>query len=367
MNKIKELSELVLRAQEAYYNLDPIMSDAEYDALHDELKRLNPEAQAVVRIGAAPISQSPWEKRPHEIPMGSLSKVTTVDEFEEWVKGIGDTEYFITDKFDGISLECIYDEGIFQHAVTRGDGIVGEDVTKNATYIPNIPKTITIKSRVSVRGEVILTKKAFKDHFSSKYANTRNTVAGKIRDTKEGTVAAVHFKFIAFDLIGINTESFDAMFKELKRFGFESPDFHVSGNHHKVYEEYLKRKNDREALDYDIDGCVINVNERTKFLELGNENSRPLGAVAFKFDPAMAVSKILDVKWFTGSTGRVSPVAIIDPVNVQGVVISRVSLQNKEAMLNLKLFKGARVLVSRRNDVIPYLQENLDINSQDEF
>lgn len=357
---IEELETLIKKAAEAYYNLDPIMADAEYDELCERLKTMKPGSYELTRVGFTPDSKSSLAKVDHIIPMGSLNKVTSESELIEWASKFSNAEFYITHKMDGCSLELVYEDGHLKCAVTRGDGYTGEDVSATAFKIPSIPKTINKPSAI-IRGEIIILKETFERHFAKDYANARNTATGKLRDISGND--ASHLSFVAFDIITDNKfDTLEDKMDYISKQGFSTPHLKYRGNIKEVISKFVLTERNRHELLYEIDGCVIQVNGLNTFDAAGEHNLRPNGAIAYKFKAESTVSTISDVKWTVGPTGRVTPVAVIEPANIGGVTITNVSLQNVKVFKSLGLFKGARVLVARRNDVIPYIEENLDAN-----
>lgn len=356
--RVEELRNRLSKAREAYYNLSPIISDQEYDALLDELRRISPEDFEVKTVGAA--ATGVWKKAVHEIPMGSLNKVNEIEEFQEWCGTTEKQELIGCYKFDGSSLELVYEGGKLIRCVTRGDGLVGEDITTNAIQIPNIPKVIPINGEtVYVRGEVLMLIKTFEEKYSDKYANPRNTAAGKLRDNKSGGADCANLHFFAFNLVSKtapNTE--ENRFRALEKMGFDVSDY-IVGSMEDIIEWHKKVAENRSNLPFEIDGNVIRVNNISLQEGMGEHNMRPLGQIAWKFDPAMGITKVTDIKWQVGPTGRVTPVAVVEPVEIGGVTITNVSLHNIAMFNSLHLSQGCEVLVSRRNDVIPYIEKNL--------
>lgn len=358
---VEALRQLLKEAREGYYNLSPIISDIEYDAKKELLASLSPEDEEVKIVGASPSKHSVWEKVKHEMQMGSLNKVNEPSEFDEWVEKTGADEFVITYKLDGSSLEIVYENGSLTRCVTRGDGIIGEDITENAVNIPSIPKDIVIKEKVVVRGEVVMTKEVFISSYADKYANPRNTAAGKIRDKKNKGEDCKNLTFIAFTMMADNAPKNECdRFKILKKLGFDIPHY-LLGNKEEMKKEHEIISSNRDNIKYEIDGTVIRVNDIEAQEELGELNMRPKGQIAWKFDPQSGVTTVKAIKWQVGPTGRITPVASTEPVTIGGVTITSVSLHNIAMFNSLKLFPGCEVLVCRRNDVIPYLQENLSL------
>jgi len=368
--RVSDLKERLKVARESYYNLTPSITDQEYDALRDELAALSPEDEEVVAVGAPAPQFSVWEKVKHEIPMGSLGKANSEAEFDEWAKRMveaGATTLFATHKMDGSSMELVYEAGKLVRCVTRGDGTIGEDVTANMTKVPSVPKSLPIPADATVRGEIVMMKDVFARKYAGEYANPRNTAAGKVREKKGGGEACRDLEFMAYWVKFKNpmdqpkTMFYSMMW--LEGHGFKVPPYEATA----VTEmPHVKARRgaavtERDGVPYEIDGIVVSVNN-TELLEgLGDLNMRPRGQIAWKFDAAMGETRVTDVKWQVGNSGRITPVAVLDPVEIGGVTITNVSLHNLSLFRELALSRGCRVLVSRRNDVIPYIEKNLGI------
>jgi len=359
MSDVAEIERRLREAREAYYNLDPVLSDEDYDALKEHLRVLKPDSPEIVAVGAEPPQLSVWGKVHHEMPMGSLDKVNSSEEFIEWAGKTGADRFLITHKLDGSSLAVTYVDGTLKLAATRGDGRVGEDVTANASQIPTIPKQLKELFPVSIRGEVVMLRNVFREKYAEKYANPRNTANGKLREKKGGGEACRDLTFIAYSVSGRSFETEDEQFEWLNEAGFRVPD-HAIGGAEGVCLQHDVIMSERQEIPYDIDGSVIRVNDMKLQKSLGELNMRPRGQIAWKPEAETSVSVMKDVVWQVGPTGRVSPVAIVEPVKIGGVTIERVSLHNLKMFRELNLWRGCRVMISRRNDVIPYVEENLD-------
>lgn len=361
--RAEELSLILREAQEAYYNLQPKISDQEYDALADELKRLRPEDPAIKNVGAPTTQLSVWEKVPHEIPMGSLDKVNSEKEFLEWANKTQAELYFITHKIDGSSMELVYKAGDLVKCVTRGDGLIGEDVTVNVSQVLSIPKKLSIPIDAVIRGEIVMFKDVFQEKYAEEYANPRNTAAGKVRDKKGGGKDCKNLEFLAYwAKIPDQPKTLFYMKMWLEQHGFQTPKS-SAGRLDLMVNEFNHAVKIRNDIPYEIDGMVISINNIEELEELGDLNMRPKGQIAWKFDAAMGITRVNDIKWQNGSSGRITCVASVDPVNIGGVTITSVSLHNLKIFKDLRLFPKCRVLVSRRNDVIPYVEKNLDNES----
>ncbi len=364
---LEERKARLKRWSDAYYNLDPEVSDQEYDAEKDAIAKIEPNAPEVLAVGAPPPKHSVWDKVEHEIAMGSLRKANSLAEFEEWVrkcKEAGASTFFITHKLDGSSMELVYVKGRLIRCVTRGDGTVGEDVTENISQVPNIPKDVKLDVDFTVRGEIVMEIATFQEHYAAEYANPRNTAAALVRKKKGGGAECKHLKFLAHGVhFNDERDRLETMLFAMKRvhsMGFECPPGAASSQVESIVHTYEAARDKRAELPYEIDGMVISVNNFKVLEAMGEVASRPLGQIAWKFDAAMAETKMVDVKWQVGLTGRVTPVAVVEPVNIGGVVVTNVSLHNLTMFRSLKLTPGCRVLISRRNDVIPYIEKNLD-------
>ncbi len=357
---LDRLEEELRAAREAYYNLNPVLSDQVYDAKRDLLKSLRPGATEATTVGATPLRVSVWEKVEHQIPMGSLDKVNTEEEFLEWATSTGTSEFVFTYKMDGSSMELVYQEGKLIRCVTRGDGKVGEDVTFNVSQIPNVPKTIPIATEeVIVRGEVVMLKQVFQEKYAGEYANPRNTANGKVREKSGGGKDCENLVFYAFRLISKSAPRDEAKrMAVLGKMGFSTPDYAL-GDAETAAKWHQSTVLVRDNIPYEIDGTVMYVNDIALQDGLGEVHMRPRGQIAYKFDSAKGITRVLDIKWQVGNSGRITPVASVAPVEIGGVTITSISLHNLTMFRELKLFQGCEVLVSRRNDVIPYIEENL--------
>lgn len=362
-DEVKQLSEELKQAREAYYNLEPMMSDSEYDSKKEKLLQLDPSNFEIKAVGAAPPSDSPWEKVHHRIPMGSLDKANTVDEFEAWVKKTGVEKFDVSHKIDGASLEIVYEDGKLVRGVTRGDGIVGEDITSNVMKMPDIPHGVEIPGISTIRGEVVMFKSVFQEKYADKYANPRNTASAKMRERKNAGEDCKNLTFLAYWIdCEIELERMCDVRHTLRRFGFKTPDWNV-GDIESIKQIFDLTAKNRPNIPYEIDGMVVSVDDLSVLSSLGEVAMRPRGQIAWKFESEKAESNVLDVVWQVGPTGRVTPVAKVKPTRIGGVTIESVSLHNIKMFSDLRLFRGCRVLIERRNDVIPYISENLDLSS----
>jgi DNA ligase (NAD+) len=371
--RAEELARRLADHRAAYYRGAPTVSDAAYDALEDELRRLAPAHPLLARVGAPPVDRE-WEKARHEIPMGSLNKVTSETELDEWLtrceellakEGRGGIAHdlFVAEKLDGLSVELIYRGGDLSDGITRGDGEVGERITSNVRRMRGVPARIAHPGRLSVRGEIILRISDRAAHFPD-YTSTRNAAAGTARRLDGG--GCEHLTVLCYDLAAEDAVAADAdaritseeaKIALLRRLGFATPHCYTgdAAAVRAVYHEYAEGK--RAALDYEIDGLVVRVNDLAVQAELGELHRRPRGAVAFKFASPVKLTTVVAVRWDTGPSGRVTPVADVLPTELVGAVVRRASLHNLGRVRELGVGVGDEVLLSRRNDVIPYIEE----------
>ena len=357
MSRISDLAEKILEARIAYYNTDTsIVSDQVFDAWIDELKLLDPTNPSVTMIGA-PLIQSEWKKAKHQIPMGSLDKVNTPAELIKWVSDKNCNSWFVTEKLDGLSIEVIYENGKLIQAITRGSGgDIGEDITINVKKMQGAVHTLSIDFTGSLRGEIIMKKSIHKKFFADK-ANPRNAASGTCK--RLDGVGVNHLDIFFYQVLGdVDFKNEVSQFNWLEREGFTTPNFWTFktsdevNDHWRAYQDH-----DRDLLDYDIDGLVVRLNDLAKQMALGDKDLRPKGAMAFKFDNEARESVIRAIVWQVGNSGRLTPVATVDPVQLVGATVTRASLYNLTYIEELGLDVGATVLVSRANDVIPRIEE----------
>ncbi len=363
--RIDDLAERIEKYRASYYAGHPEISDAAFDALEDELRELDPTHPVLAKVGSAALVTE-WEKARHEIPMGSLNKAVSEEEFRAWIarcddllakdkaKGIAG-DLFVAEKLDGISIEVIYKNGKFADAITRGDGDWGERISQNVARMKGIPAKIKDHRHLSVRGEIILRLSDMKKYFPG-VTSPRNMAAGTSK--RFDGQGCEHLTVLFYDVaehLDIKTQK--EKFDWLRSLGFATPST-AHGPAADVLALY-KRYSDqiRGSLDYEIDGLVIYANDLHLQTLLGDLNNRPRGAVAFKFASPAKVSRVADILWETGPSGRITPVAIVEPVELAGAVVRRASLHNMSNVRALGIGIGDEVLVSRRNDVIPYIEE----------
>jgi DNA ligase (NAD+) len=359
-SRIDELEGLIAQARHDYYNGTPSVADETFDAWVDELAELKADSPQVAAIGAVPVSA--WPKVPHTIPMGSLDKVNTLDEMTSWIqkagRGGGSASYeklLVTEKLDGISVSLRYVDGKFTQALTRGDGQVGEDITPNVARMQGVLRQLPEPVSVMCRGEIMLFKDDLTRHFPG-MANPRNAASGTAKRLDGKGCEHLHvLLYQALEGPEMNTEA--EQFEFLERMGFQIPFWKVTAmapgmkTPQDLWVDYQQSL--REKLPYEIDGLVVRVNDLVYQWSLGETNGRPVGQVAFKFSPitreTVAIARIDQV----GGTGRITPVAEFKPIRILGAEVARASLYNQSYIEQIGFYLGARILVSRANDVIP--------------
>lgn len=355
------MSELEAKLREAslkYYAGTPIMSDNEYDTNIELLKTIDPNNAFLAEIGSdLSISDtSKWIKEKHEYPVGSLNKVQSIEEYNKWYQKFNGKDIIIEEKLDGISIVATYENGKLISALTRGNGAQGEVITRNFIKMKNVPKTISTEYKLVVRGEIILTLSDFKTLNSiddELYKNPRNACAG-IAKRLDGKYCD-HLTFLAHgimnsDDIGLTTE-LDCL-SHLQFLDFAIVNYQIYKEVNVVYQKYIDSL--RALLDYDIDGLVIKLNE----INSDDNWEHPESQIAFKFPHQSGTSYIKDIM-LSMNGGHITPVAIIDPINIGGITVNKISLSNFELCKSRNIGIGAKVEVTRRNDVIPYIESVL--------
>lgn len=358
-SRIQELETKILKARTDYYNHQPTVSDKVFDAWVDELKTLDPKNKAVTAIGA-PVGPSEWKKAKHQIPMGSLNKVNTPEELTKWAEDVGcgsGDKFVVTEKLDGLSIEVIYENGKLVQGITRGDGETGEDITVNVAKMGGVKSQLNCNFTGSLRGEIIMKKSIHQKYFADK-ANPRNAASGTSK--RLDGVGVEHLDILFYQALGdVEFETEQQQFLWLAvDMDLQTPNWVVLRDDAKINAYWRKYQDEkRDKLDYDIDGLVVRVDDLAQQLALGEHDLRPKGAMAFKFDNETRESVIREIVWQVGNSGRLTPVATIDPVTLVGATVTRASIYNLAYIEELGLSVGATVLVARANDVIPRIEE----------
>ncbi|WP_222915941.1 NAD-dependent DNA ligase LigA [Natrinema sp. SYSU A 869] len=386
--QVELLREAIREHDRRYYvESEPLIADRTYDALFARLRDLeeafdlsHPDSPTR-SVGGEPIEE--FETVEHVAPMLSIDQSGEVEDVREFAdrvqREVGDVQYVCEPKFDGVSMEFVYEEGSLERAVTRGDGREGDDVTRNARTIGSVPQQLhgDYPDFLAVRGEVYMPKDAFQAHNRERiergeepFANPRNATAGTIRQLDPAVVAKRPLAVFYFDVLAASDLE-DSHRAELERF----PEWGLRVTDHVELAADIDEAIDyrdrlleaRDDLDYEIDGTVIKVDDREAREELGRTARHDRYAFAYKFPARAEVTPIVDVAVQVGRTGRLTPVALLEPVDVGGVTVSRASLHNPEEIAEKDVNIGDTVRVQRAGDVIPYVEEVVEKGSEGHY
>ncbi len=384
--RIKKLRELINEYRYYYHVLDEsIMSEAAADSLKHELSLLEEEYPELItpdsptqRVAGKPLDK--FTKVRHEKRMISLADVFSEEEVRDWVTrveklvpGSKIADFFTDIKMDGLACSLKYKDGVFVQAVTRGDGLVGEDVTLNVKTIENVPLKLASMegdySEVEVRGEIVIFKEDFeklneiqRKNGEAEFANPRNLAAGSIRQLDPKVAASRPLKFIAYDLVTPDSKTWHQAYETLRRLGFQT------SNEDRVFDakdmgqmfHYIQELDEyRKGLKFNTDGMVIKVNDRAVYDRLGIVGKTPRGAVAYKFPAEESTTVVRDIVISIGRTGAATPVAILDPVQVAGTTVRHASLHNADEIQRLDVRIGDTVIIYKAGDIIPQIKEVL--------
>ena len=368
-DRMKELVEKLNRYAALYYEEDaPVISDAEYDAMYDELRALEEREGYTLknspthRVGGAP--QKKFEPSRHLLRLYSLDKCKTEGEIAEWyeriVKAVGrEPEITAEYKFDGLTLNILYEGGKLVKAATRGDGVTGEEVTAQVKTIAGVPRTISYTGRIEIQGEGIMRLSALAAYNAKSdepLKNARNGAAGAIRNLDPAVTASRNLSFMAYN-IGYSDRHFASqreMHDFLVKEGFETEsDFTVLKGADAAFAFAEKVGELRPTLDFLIDGVVFKVNDTALRDEIGYTEKFPKWAIAYKFKADEMTTVLRDVVWQVSRSAKLNPLAVLDPVDIGGVTVRRATLNNYGDILKKKVKIGDRVFIRRSNDVIP--------------
>ncbi|MDY6770641.1 MAG: NAD-dependent DNA ligase LigA [Candidatus Nanohaloarchaea archaeon] len=359
-----------------YVENDPVISDKAYDTLYHRLEELEDRFDLqdpnspTQRVGGEPMDE--LETVEHVTEMLSLDSSEEEDEvraFDRRVRDeVGDVRYSIEPKFDGLSVELVYEDGELDRAVTRGNGTEGEDITANVRTIRSVPLQLEdAPDELVVRGEIYMPREGFQQlnrervqQGKDAFANPRNAAAGTVRQLDPSVVADRPLDIFCYDIMQTSAELYsqDEVFNLLERIGFPVSDHNDIVDDIDAFIDYRDRLLDRrDDLNYDIDGVVAKIDDIGTRDELGATASHPRWAYAYKFPPKTGETTVRDIVVQVGRTGKLTPVALLDPVDVQGVTISRASLHNEKQAQQLGVAPGATVTVERAGDVIPQVKE----------
>lgn len=367
--RMKELIQMLNQAAKAYYQEDrEIMSNLEYDALYDELVQLEEETgitmadSPTVSVGYEASEELPKER--HDSQMLSLNKTKSVEELQEW---IGTQEGLLSWKLDGLTIVLTYRDGKLFKAVTRGNGEVGEVITNNAMVFKNIPLSIPFTGELVLRGEAVIKYSDFEDinqelEETAKYKNPRNLCSGTVRQLNNEVTAKRNVHFYVFALVSAEGMEFqnsqERQFEWLRGLGFDVVEYRRvdAGNLPEQVQFFADKIQD---FDIPSDGLVLLLDDIAYGESLGRTAKFPRNAIAFKWADEKAQTKLLEIEWSASRTGRINPVAIFEPVELEGTTVSRASVHNVSIVRELKLGEGDMVEVYKANMIIPQIAENL--------
>ena len=384
-SRILKLRDLINDYRYHYHVLDEsIMSESAADSLKHELTLLEEKFPELItpdsptqRVAGRPLDK--FNKVTHQTRMISLADVFSEAEVREWVarnyklvSAKTQLTFFTDIKMDGLAMSLHYHNGILTQAVTRGDGLVGEDVTMNVRTINNIPLKLSgdpedIPEYVEIRGEVVIFKADFEklnqiqtEKGEKLFANPRNLAAGSIRQLDPRIASSRPLRFMAYDLVTPNLETHQLAYQRIREYGFQtSIQDQTFDSLDQVLEEIHHLGQIRESLPFGTDGVVIKINDRKIYQSLGIIGKTPRGAVAYKYPAEEATTKVRDIVISIGRTGAATPVAIFDPVEVAGSVVRHATLHNADEISRLDLRIGDTVIIYKAGDIIPQIKEVL--------
>ena len=368
--RMRELVELLNKARRAYEQENTeIMSNFEYDRLYDELLSLEKELETTlassptVNVGYEVLSELPKER--HETPMLSLDKTKDVERLREF---LGDQQAVISWKMDGLTIVLTYENGVLKKAVTRGNGEIGEVVTNNAKVFRNVPLSIPFKGELVLRGEAVISYKDFEKineeigDADAKYKNPRNLCSGSVRQLNNEVTAKRNVRFYAFTLVKADNVDFENsrayQLKWLQEQGFDVVEHHLVtrdtvGDEVAWFAEHIREN------EVPSDGLVLIYDDISYGQSLGTTAKFPRDSFAFKWEDEVRKTTIREIEWSPSRTGLINPVAIFDPVELEGTTVSRASVHNISIMEELELGIGDTVTVYKANMIIPQIAENL--------
>ena len=373
-NEIDALRETLARLSHEYYVLDaPTVSDYEYDMLYKKLEKLEREhpeyddpLSPTHRVGGAVLEK--FEKYAHSVPLKSLSNVFSREELFDFLDGVREKvhapAFAVEYKIDGLSVALEYENGKFLRGATRGDGLVGEDVTENLKTIRSIPLVLNEPiPRLVVRGEVFMPKKSFEKLNEERellgealFANPRNAAAGSLRQLSSAVTAKRELDILIFNIQSVEGKSFSSHHESLewlKFLGFKVSPFAILESNEAIYDEIVRRGDNRDSLSFDIDGAVVKTDDFAQREELGELPHAPKWAIAFKYPPEEKPTKLLDVTVQVGRTGVLTPTAELAPVRLAGTTVSRATLHNEDFIREKDIRIGDTVIVRKAGEIIP--------------
>ncbi|MBP2069773.1 NAD-dependent DNA ligase LigA [Anaerococcus nagyae] len=394
MDKKEQIIELIEKIEELnyhYYTLDsPLVSDGEYDKLYDKLKALEKESGYIPnnsptqKVGGEVLEK--FEKHFHISRLYSQDKAQTYEDLNDWIKRVGrlrkayndshkdslpEIEFIMEYKFDGLTINLTYENGILKNASTRGNGIVGEEISAQAKTIKSIPLNIDEKSILEIQGEALMPLSELEKYNKKndiQLKNARNAAAGAIRnlnpnETRKRNLIAFFYNISTTDLDFASEED---MLEFLKIENFNVHSYHKKvKSYDEIISELQKIEEERKTLDILTDGVVIKINDKKTQKALGYTNKFPRWSVAFKFEAEEYTTTLLDVVRNVGRTGKVTPSALLEPVDFSGVTVSRATLNNYDDIERKKIKIGSKVFIRRSNDVIPEILGVVDEDQPD--
>jgi DNA ligase (NAD+) len=360
--QFNELEKELSKHKDLYYNGQPEISDAEFDALEEQLKQLTEshpnlasQQTALNQVGA-PVDAL-FGKVPHEQEMLSLDKVHTEEDISKWVKGLDGEKLSMWPKFDGVSLSLIYKQGKLVQAASRGDGKVGDNLTQHAVNIIGVQSSLNELIDCEIRGEVVMHKSDWEEYNKNNpgntFANPRNAVAGTLRlkDPEEAKKRPLHF--YAFDIISDQEDQ--STEQQLSHLNFNVARYQEATDVDQVLDYVRQTDQDRQGLDYEIDGIVLKISDPEKYRDLGNTSKHPRGAMAMKLAADIGETEFVGVEWGVGKSGIIAPRAKINPLFLAGTTINWATLHNVEEIKRRGLRVGQRIKIKRAGDVIPFV------------
>jgi len=369
--RMRSLIDRLKETSYAYYVLDdPIISDMQWDRLYDELKRLEAETGTVLedsptrKVGGDPLKE--FTQHPHITRLWSMDKVQSMEELDAWIRrteklaGKKDLQYYLEYKFDGLTLNLTYDQGELIQAATRGNGIVGEAILPQAKTIHSIPRTIPWQGLLEVQGECIMrlsTLKKYNATAAEPLKNARNAAAGALRNLDPAVTASRHLDAFFYQVGTITSPPYDSqpgMLSFLRENGFQVSPYLGEGKGREELEKSIREiEARRPGLDWLIDGAVIKIGDWALREKLGYTEKFPRWAVAYKFEAEECVTRLKSVTWEPGRSGKLTPLAHVEPVEFAGITVRKATLNNMGDILRKKIALGCDVWIRRSNDVIP--------------